>query len=491
MEIANYILIALGSLLMVFNIIGFVRFAKTVREQTGMNRENKILYIPILLLTLFLAGYIGVGIFQEPDLLVAGILFGGSVFVFIIYLLLERITRRIIEQEHLEAKLEAAQESDRAKTVFLSVISHEMRTPLNVILGLNTLSLTDGALSRETRTRIEKTNQSAEQMLGLVNNILDLNGIETGEFIAKPELFSLSESLDQICAIIRTNCEKKGLVFTSNVDESARGSYVGDDMRLRQVLLNILDNAVKFTRAPGRVELGVSASPGKDTQAILKFTVKDNGQGIDPQFIPKLFDLFAKEDCSSTTSHGGSGLGLAVSKRIVERLGGKIEVESVKGTGSLFTVTVPMERADSQDKTENESGITLENKRILIAEDIPENAEIVADLLELEGALSEHAENGSLALDMFSASPPGYYDAILMDLRMPVMDGITAARKIRALNREDAAKIPIIALTANAFESDVKQSLDAGMNAHLSKPADSEKLFATLRKYIAEFRGGI
>ncbi|MGI6014473.1 MAG: ATP-binding protein [Oscillospiraceae bacterium] len=489
MEFVIYGLIYLGSALMIYNIIGFIRFARMMKSQGGWTRENKILYIPIILLAFFLAGYLAVGIFGKPDFIISGILFGGSVFVFVMYLLLDRIAKRILENERLEAQLMAAKESNRAKTVFLSGISHEMRTPLNVILGLNTLSLNDPSLSDETRSRTEKINQSAQQLLGIVNNILDLNSLETGEFLIKKDAFSLLDLIGQVSAITNDRCAEKGLDYRRDIAPGVCEGWIGDDMRLKQILLTLLDNAVKYTDAPGQVVLKVRQNDARDGSKALVFAVEDSGTGIDPEFLSRIFDLFAKEDTSTTSSHGGSGLGLAVTKRIVDFLGGTIRVESEKGVGSVFTVAIPMETAPLPREKEEEPAASLEGKRILIVEDVPENAEIVADLLELEGAQSEHAENGKIALDMFVARDPGYYDAILMDLRMPVMDGITAAKEIRRSKKADAADIPIIALTANAFESDVKESLGAGMNAHLSKPTDSEKMYATLKKYIKNHSG--
>ena len=484
-----YGMIYLGSALMVFNIFGFIRFARKVKKQSGWKTENKILYVPIVLLALFLAGYLAVGIFGKPDLIIAAILFGGSVFVSVMYFLLDRITDRILEKEHLEAKLMAAEESSRAKTEFLSEISHEMRTPLNVILGLSTLSLTDPGLSGETRARVEKTGQNAEQMLGIVNNIIDLNSLENGEFIAKNDVFSLDDVLRSLNGIIRARCDEKGLTYEYTCGDGVLGGYLGDNLRVKQVLFNLLDNAVKYTDAPGTVRLTVTREAGGSKELV--FAVEDTGVGIAPEFLTRIFDPFSKEETGATSRHGGSGLGLAVTRSIVNLMGGKLDVKSEKGVGSVFTVSLPLKEALLPEAEKEPAGEeTLEGKRILIAEDVPENAEIVADLLELEGAESEHAENGKIAVEMFNAAPPGYYDAILMDLRMPVMDGITAAKEIRRLSKADASTVPILALTANALECDVKESLNAGMNTHLSKPADSEKLYAALKQYIKAAKEG-
>ena len=433
---------------------------------------------------MFLLGYLAVGIFGKPDLIVSGILFGGSIFVFIMYILLEGVLKRLSENRNLEAKLMATEESNRAKTEFLSGISHEMRTPMNIILGLDTLALNNPSLSGETREYLEKIGLSANHLLEIINNILDMNSIETGEFLVKNEEFSLGDTVWQINSIIESRCDEKGLTYNCDVESDALGRYSGDVFRIKQVLIHLLDNAVKFTDAPGTVELCVKRIVDNTGVQSLKFSVKDTGVGINPDFLPKIFDVFAREDASTTSRYSGSGLGLAVAKNIIDALGGTISVESEKGKGTVFTVILPAVQVEKGDETEKEE-ISIAGKRILIAEDIPENAEIVADLLELEEVGSEHAENGKIAVDMFKAAEPGYYDAILMDLRMPEMDGLTATRTIRALDRADAKTIPIIALSANAFESDIKESLGAGMDAHLAKPADAELLYSTLKKTIS------
>ena len=485
MAIAIYSMVYLGSALMVYNIYGFIRFAHKESSGKMFERGNRVLVVPIVLLVMFLLGYLAVGIFGKPDLIVSGILFGGSIFVFVMYRMLDGITKKILETEQLKAKLMATEEASRAKTEFLSGVSHEMRTPMNVIIGLDTMALKDEGVPAETKDRLEKIGSSAKHLLGLINNILDMNSLESGEFVLKNEEFSLCDAVGQINAIMGTLCEEKGLTYEYTLDDAVGVSYVGDDMRLKQILINLLDNAVKYTDAPGKVGLAV-----KDAGGALCFEVSDTGIGIGAEFLPKVFDVFAKEDAGKTSSHGGSGVGLALTKRIVDKFGGTIEVKSEKGVGSTFTVTLPLGRAENP-VGDGEDEITLGGRRVLIVEDIPENAEIVADLLELEGVESDHAENGKVAVDMFASSETGHYDAILMDLRMPVMDGLTATREIRALERADALTVPIIALSANAFESDIKESIAAGMDAHLSKPADSDLLYSTLKKQISKREKGV
>ena len=479
-------LIFLGSALMVYNIYGFARYARDIRGKEKWGSEMRILSVPIVLLVLFLLGYITVGLFGKPDLVMAGILFGGSIFVFIMYRLIDRITQRILENEHLEAELMASEESSRAKNSFLASISHEMRTPMNVILGLDSLALKNPDLSGGTRDQLEKIGQSGRHLMGLINNMLDLQRIEAGELAVRQEPFRLGDLIDQINAMAGTLCLEKGLQYQVTVSDGADGWYRGDSLLLKQVLLNLLENAVKFTDAPGSVGFTAERLPSEDDKALLRFTVTDSGIGINPEFLPKVFDLFSQEDTSFTNRFGGSGMGLAVAKTDTELMGGQIAVESRPNVGSTFTVTIPLTSfAPEETPSETElAEIYLEGKRILITEDIPENAEIAADLLELEGAETEHAENGQAAFEMFRDSAPYYYDAILMDLRMPMMDGYEATRSIRALPREDAATVPIIALTANASDNDVRRSIESGMNAHLVKPIDADLLYRTLTKWI-------
>ncbi len=494
LKVVVFILIILGSGLMVYNIYGFISYARYVKNLKGWSNKNTIINIPIVLLILFLIGYLLVGFAGKPDLIVATILFGGSMFVFVMYLFLRRITQHIVESEELEVKLLAAEESSRVKGEILASMSHEMRTPMNVILGLDSMALNNKSLDEETRGQLEKIGQSGRYLLSIINNILDINDMESGNYESKNTEFRLTEVLDQVGSIAETLSEKKGLDYTFSIEDVARGCYIGDEMILKKVLLSILDNAVKYTEQGGKVSLLVSsegaatASSEEDENKdirIIRFTVRDTGVGIDPQFISRVFDVFAQENSGSTNQYGGSGLSLAAAKRMMDLRGGTIRVESEKGSGSEFVVDMPLSFIRPEEEKENitKEKKSLEGLRILIVEDIPENAEIVQDLLELEGVETEIAGNGQIALDMISASSINYYNAILMDLRMPVMDGLEATRRIRKLDRADS-DLPIIALTANAFESDIRQTAEAGMNAHLAKPTDADILYETIGRFI-------
>ena len=373
-----------------------------------------------------------------------------------------------------------AEDASRAKTSFLSNMSHEIRTPMNAIIGLDSIALRNPDLQPQTRDQLEKIGSSARHLLSLINDILDMSRIESGRMVLKHEEFSFCDFLEQINIIINGQCIDKGLQYECNVIGPVRDFYIGDDMKLKQVLINILGNSVKFTDVPGRVSLTVEATEENGENCSLCFRMQDTGIGMDPEYIPKLFEAFSQENASATNRYGGSGLGMAITNNLVNMMNGTIRVESEKGVGSLFVVTVvlgkservhPVGEPETQADTENH----LAGCRVLMAEDVEQNAEILADLLEIEGVEAERAENGEVAVRMFSEKEKGYYDAILMDVRMPVMNGLTATGEIRKLDRDDARTIPIIAMTANVFEEDVESSLQAGMNAHLSKPIEPDR----------------
>ena len=442
------------------------------------------------------------------------------------------IYRQIQRRERqTEVEKALAEDASRAKTSFLSNMSHEIRTPMNAIIGLDTIALRNPNLQPQTREQLEKIGASAKHLLGLINDILDMSRIESGRMGLKKEEFSFREFLDQINIMISGQCVDKGLHYECTIIGNVRDYYVGDDMKLKQVLINILGNAVKFTDAPGSVTLTVEQldtvpaagkngqeetkpakalisrtnpkalrdreDPGSDDSpkgaeredCVLRFEIKDTGIGMDAEYIPKIFDAFSQEDATATNRYGGSGLGMAITKNFVEMMGGEIRVQSRKGVGSVFTVTVRLTQKEGLEETaaaaeQEEKTVNLASRRILIAEDVEQNAEILEDLLGLEDIETEHAENGEIALRMFSEHPEGYYNAILMDIRMPVMDGLNATQAIRALERPDAKTIPIIAMTANVFDEDVERSLQAGMNAHLAKPVEPDKLFETLARMM-------
>ena len=392
------------------------------------------------------------------------------------------------EMEEYRHKLE---EASRAKTAFLSNMSHEIRTPMNAIIGLNSIALGDAGISEATREHLQKIGTAAQHLLGVINDILDISRIESGSMSLKNAEFSFAHELEQVNAIVTTQCHDKKIRYSCNVKDGVSNCYIGDEMKLRQVLINILGNAVKFTPEGGSVSLVVEALAIDGEKCPLRFTIEDTGIGIGKDFLPRMFAAFALEDESYTSKHGNTGLGLSITKSIVELMDGHIDVESEKGVGSKFTVTVTLQKSSCNSRECCASGeqqekprASLSGRTILLAEDLPVNAEIMATILSMREMKAERAENGRIAVEMFKAHEPGYYSAILMDVRMPEMDGLEATRVIRSMDREDAKSIPIIALTANAFDEDVQNSLQAGLNAHLSKPVEPNIVYKTLEELL-------
>ena len=396
-------------------------------------------------------------------------------------------------QKALAEALEEAERANRAKTAFLSNMSHEIRTPMNAIIGLNKIAMEDPTVSETVREHLMKVDGSAKHLLNIINDILDMSRIESGRIAIKNEEFPFAKEIEQVNSMISSQCKEKGLNYEFRIDGKTDDYYVGDGMRIRQIVINLLGNAVKFTPAGGTVSFVIEEGLRSDGKAELRFTVSDTGIGMSEEFLPYLFDAFSQEDSSSTNIYGSSGLGMAITKRMVELMGGSIDVESVKGKGSAFTVTLTLGVSDRRDSAADRSAEASEEntaglggRRILLAEDVVINAEIIKMVLTQAEINVDHAENGRIATEMFRDHDEWYYDAILMDMRMPEMDGLEATRTIRAMDRADAAKIPIIALTANAFEEDVQRSMEAGLNAHLSKPVEPEILFRTLGDLIGK-----
>ncbi len=405
-------------------------------------------------------------------------------------------TRKALAQgDALRTALHAAETANKAKTSFLSNMSHEIRTPMNAIIGMNSIALSNPDLPDDMREQLEKIGASAKHLLSIINDILDVSRIESGKVVLKEDAFSLSGMLEQVNAIIGGQCRDKDLHYDFRLPDNLRDEYIGDDTKLRQILINILGNAVKFTEKGGRIGLEVEERAKIASKTTLCFTVRDSGIGISKDYLPKIFEPFSQEDTSARNRYSSTGLGMAITKGLVEMMNGDIEVESEKGVGTVFTVTITMKQAETSHIPEESVPIpadgapekhrtNLAGRRVLLAEDMPVNAEIVMAILDMRDMKTEHAENGKIALDMFTSHPAGYYDAILMDMRMPVMDGLEAAKQIRASLHEDAKTIPIIALTANAFDEDVQRSMQAGINAHLSKPVEPETIYNALEELI-------
>ena len=405
--------------------------------------------------------------------------------------------RRLAEQQEVLSKaLEEANRANKAKTLFLSNMSHEIRTPMHAIIGLDTIALQDPAISETTREYLNKISVSAHHLLNIINDILDMSRIESGHMIIKQEEFSLSEMLARVNAVISAQCTDKGLHYEYRMTGRGDSCFIGDETKLRQVLVNVLGNAVKFTMRGGTVTFTVEETARFSGKATLRFLVSDTGIGISKDYLPFIFDAFSQEDSSNTNEYGSTGLGMAIAKNIVELMNGNITVKSEKGKGTSFFVTVTLPESEQKNPEDNSpspgekkaaltDGISkLAGRRVLLAEDIMVNAEIIMMLLSMKKMEVEHALNGRIAVEKFAQHDPGYYDAVLMDIRMPEMDGLEATKRIRALEREDAKTVPIIALTANAFDKDVKRSMQAGLSAHLTKPVEPDRLFKILEDLI-------
>lgn len=385
------------------------------------------------------------------------------------------------QREEMAAQLEEAQAASQSKTEFLSRMSHEIRTPINGITGLMAL----------TRTRLGGSNPAAEEyltraedlsqhLLSVINDILDLSRIEAGKIELEQKSFDLYALGDQLRSMFQKTVEAKGLRFNLEFKNFTARYVVGDQLRITQVLVNFLSNAVKFT-SQGEISVTFRQMMLSDDTVNFMVAVKDTGTGMDPKFINSIFRPFQQEDASIAKRFGGSGLGMAITDQLVRLMGGEIVVDSMPGRGSTFTVYLHLPKGDSPApvaaRKEETDDFSFEGRRILMAEDNETNAEIAVSILEeVHGAHVEVAHNGQEAVDMFSAHPAGYYDFILMDVQMPVMDGRTAARTIRALPRPDAKTELIFALSADAFLEDERQSVEAGMNGHFSKPVNYDKL---------------
>ena len=534
----------------------------------------------------------------------------------------EDMRKSLTQQQALRDALDTAEQANRAKTAFLSNMSHEIRTPMNAIISLNNIAMNDPTASDKVKEYLEKIGASARHLLGIINDILDMSRIESGRMVIKKEEFSFSKNLEQVNNMIGGQCRDKGIHYECRIIGKIDDYYIGDAMKLKQVMLNILGNAVKFTPEGGKVTFLIEEGHRFDDMATLHLTFKDTGIGMSKEYIPHIFEAFSQEDSSSTSKYGSTGLGMPITKSIVELMNGTIEVESEKGAGTTFTVTVTLEESGRKDtlaadgdlnphdmsvlvidddrialehaeiilgqigiscetaesgwegidkvrlrhgrqeeydlilvdwkmpeldgvettrqirqivgndtpiiiltsfnwddvadearaagvdtfvakplfagsvmdefreafRRKNEAlakkTADLKGRRILLAEDVQVNAEIMMMVLGMREMKVDHAENGQEAVNLFASHDAGYYSAILMDMRMPIMDGLEATKVIRAMEREDAKSIPIIALTANAFDEDVQRSMQAGLDAHLSKPVEPEILFGTLEKLI-------
>lgn len=400
------------------------------------------------------------------------------------------ITHEHQRLEEDKTKLMQVEEASQSKTTFLSRMSHEIRTPMNGIIGM--LALAEGKMQKQDPAMqyLDKANELSAHLLSLINDILDMSRIEAGKVELENKPFSLRAMGDKLYDMFAKTLDARGIRYAVNFEGVTVDWLLGDELRLSQIMINFLSNAVKFTEQ-GEIVVTIRQMMLREGNVDLLLRVHDTGQGMDPNFVYRIFRPFEQESIETGKKYGGTGLGMAITDQLVHLMGGQILVESLPGKGSDFTVylTLPQAEADEQASVtgraedQNQYEDAFQDCRILMAEDNDINAMIAVELLEGMGAKVDVAQNGQLALEAFQAKPEHYYDFILMDVQMPVLDGRAATRALRALDRSDATEIPIFALSADAFIEDERLSMESGMNGHYSKPID----FIALRRNVGAY----
>ena len=421
-------------------------------------------------------------------------------FILVLVLALLLVARARVKSVVMQGNLERAEAASRAKSEFLSRMSHEIRTPLNGIIGMSTIAMQNLGNSAKVEDCFEKVVMSSRHLLMLINDVLDMSKIESGKVELKLAVFDFRTFLGMFENLYHEQAHGKGVDYETVLVGDIPVQLVGDSLRLNQILSNLLSNALKFTPAGGTVTLRVSRTSDDGNNVHIRFEVIDTGCGIAEKNYDKIFESFEQESADITHKYGGTGLGLAIVKNFIELMGGSISVKSELGNGSVFTVDLPFGKVKEKGETAyfsdidkqpdlvdsyNVADYDFKGKRILLVEDNELNREIAMELIGATGACVESAEDGVQAVKAFEDSPVGYYDLILMDIQMPNMDGYEATRHIRTLGRPDACKVPIFAMTANAFAEDVEKSKEAGMNAHISKPLDVHAVYEKMKEYLA------
>ena len=419
----------------------------------------------------------------------AGLVTGVS-FAIIFVLLLLVYSLLVSRKKQMEALKEAqnANAANIAKTTFLNHMSHDIRTPMNAIVGFTDIALKLKP-DRKVENYLKKIRQSSEYLMTLINDVLDISRIESGKLEYKPVPVDLGDMVNTVLSIARGYTENRDLIFTVSTEKLKNPYVMADELRIREVLLNIISNAVKFTKDGGTISFAAESRPGKDEQHIIvRFRISDTGIGMSEEFQTRIFDEFSQENNGARTSYKGTGLGMAIAKRYVDLMGGKIEVSSRQGVGSTFTVEIPLliaEHVPAEKEEKLRNDIAVRGLHVLLAEDNDLNAEIAVTLLEEKGMIVTRTADGKSALTQFCNTAPGTFELILMDIMMPEMNGYETTKAIRNMpDRPDGKKIPIIAMTANAFAEDIQAALDAGMDGHVAKPVDMGVLLSVITKYI-------
>ena len=424
--------------------------------------------------------------------IICGLVAGAVLLLICLYTYYVYQKSKAEEQKQKQLLMNAAEEAEaanKAKSAFLLSISHDIRTPMNAIIGFTNIALHQNAVS-DIRDSLEKVQQSSSHLLSLLNDVLDFSRIESGKVIVSPEPVDITQLTDNVQAIMNGLLYNRDLKFEVHRERPKNPYVLADVTRIREVLVNLLGNAVKFTKDGGKITLDISSYPGTDEKhIIIRYVVQDNGIGMSEEFQKELFKPFSQEDnANARTKYKGTGLGMAITKKYIDMMGGSIAVESKKGVGTTFTVEIPLELTEQVIQSKQPLHRDLTGVHVLMAEDNDLNAELATIMLEDAGMTVTRASDGKEVVNLFKNHPRDTYDLILMDIMMPNMDGHQATKAIRAMGIErlDAVRIPIIALSANAFIDDIQESLDSGMNDHISKPINMEEVTDTIAKYIKD-----